>query len=147
MNQQAEEARILRVCAGDREAFDFLCVWARYCHEVDDIIDGDRRDVADILSTFALAPMVYSHPFYLRHLPALRQVVLLVANMFAESVEWEKSMVPWRREFAGVYRHAGNEMVIAVAQLCGGYDHARMISGEQREICYFTQHPETKGEA
>lgn len=137
-----EEKRILEICKGNQEAYDFLNLWARYCHEIDDIVDGARLAPEEVIATFALATMVYSHPFYLRNLPALRQVVLLIANMYADSVAWENEGQQWQREFSNCYRHAGNEMVFAVAQLCGGFEHVRSVSAEQREICYRTQHPE-----
>lgn len=141
---ETTEQRIARVCCQDREAIEFLCIWARYCHGVDDIVDGDCKTAEAILSTFSVAPLLFSHPFYLRNLCALRQVVLLVTNMYADSVKWENGKELWQREFANCYRHCGNEMLIAVAQICGGYDHARTISLEQRSICYETQHPEGK---
>lgn len=144
MLNETTEQRITRLCCGDREAIEFLCLWAQYCHRVDDVIDGDVTHTEGILGTFALAPVLFSHPFYLRHLFALRAVVLLVTNMYADSIAWANGPAPWQREFANCYRHCGNEMLIAVAQICGGYDHARTISLEQREQCYHTQHPEQK---
>lgn len=122
-------------------------MWARYCHEVDDIVDGGRKGPEALLSTLALAAMVYSHPFYLRNLAALRQVALLVTNTYADSVAWANSAVPWQRAFADCYRHCGNEMVFAVAALCGGYDHLRSIAQEQRVMCYEVQHGREAKEA
>lgn len=130
-----------RICNGDAEAMDFLARhWAPYVHGIDDIIDGDANGPEEILKVFAAAAMLYSHPFYLRNLNALRAVVLMVTNMYADSVKWEKSLLPWRREWADHARHVGMEMVIAVAQIAGGYEHGRRISEEQRAICYVEHH-------
>ncbi len=130
-----------RVCLGNTEAIDFLANhWALYVHEIDDIIDGDRTTAEEILSTFARAIILYSHPFYLRHLPALRQLALTITNTYADSVAWETRGEGWRRDWADHNRHVGMEMVIAVAQLCGGYEHGRLVSQELREIC-FAEHP------
>src|SRR5260221_14792047 len=63
-----------RACNGNADAFNFLTLWARYVHEIDDLVDGDRTGHEALLATFAFAIELYSHPFYLRHLPALRQV-------------------------------------------------------------------------
>lgn len=144
MLKETTEQRIFRICRGDREAVEFLCLWARYCHAIDDLVDEDVKGPEKLLSAFAQSPVLFSHPFYLRNMFALRAVVLLVTNMYADSVAWERSSLPWRREFANCYRHCGNEMLIAVAQICGGFDHAQTISLEQRELCYNTQHPEPK---
>jgi hypothetical protein len=128
------------LCPGNPEAQSFIRTWARYCHEIDDVIDGERPGAQDVLGTFALSALVYSHPFFLRNVFELRGVALVVANMYADSVEWEKSDTVWQRQFADCYRHAGNEMVLAVARLCGGWEHARRFSLAQRMMCWSTQH-------
>lgn len=145
--RQMDEGLLMRVCRGDREAMDFLSQWwAPYVHGIDDIIDGDRCGPEDVLREFARAAGLFSHPFYLRNLQGLRQVVLNVTNGYADSVAWEKSPVAWQREWADHHRHVGMEMVIAVAMICGGFEHARSISLEQRAICY-AEHHGRNGEA
>ena len=130
-----------RVTLNQPEAMDFLANhWAVYVHEIDDLVDGDRRGPEALLGTLARAALLYSHPFYLQHLPALRAVVLLVTNLYADSVLWEQSGEAWQRQWADHNRHAGMEMVVAIAQICGGYEHARAISREHRAICYHEHH-------
>lgn len=148
--EMTEAERLAVICCGDAEAMDFVARWAEYCHAGDDIVDSDNLRAEHIIRTSLVLPvLLFTHPFFLRN-PAitvsLRQVVLLVANTYADSVAWEHSHAPWQRAHADVLRHAGNEMVFAVAQICGGYDHARMISAEQRTVCYRTQHPENETE-
>lgn len=136
-----DTGQLERVCRGDREAMDFLCNWwAPYVHGIDDIIDGDANGPEEVLREFARAVGLYAHPFYLRNLAGLKQVVLNVTNAYADSVAWEKSGVAWQREWADHHRHAGMEMVIAVATICGGYEHARSISQEQRSVCWHEHH-------
>jgi hypothetical protein len=136
-----QEVRVLeRVCCGDAEAASFLREWSSYVHRVDDLVDGDATGAEALLEAFAAACLLYSHPFYLRHLAALRGVALVIANVYADSVAWERSGVAWQREWADHNRHAGMEMVIAVAQICGGYAHARRLSLEQRVHCYVDHH-------
>lgn len=138
-----------RICRGDTEAMDFLSQhWAPYVHDIDDIVDEvlparGQVDAERVLRAFARAAYLFSHPFYLKHIGALRQVVLVVTNMYADSVAWERSAVPWQREWADHARHAGMEMVIAVAMIAGGYEHARAISQEQRVICWHEHHTPT----
>jgi hypothetical protein len=143
---QLDNDLIQRVCCGNPSAMDFLAnYWSRYVHEIDDIIDGERPAPEDILATFALAVSVYAHPFYLANLAALKQLVLVINSTYADAVAWEKSEDAWQREFADHHRHVGMDMVVAVAQLCGGYEHGRNISREQRAICYHDHH-NRKGE-
>lgn len=130
----------------DAEAMDFLGQhWGPYVHAVDDIVD-EEVSAEKKIEAFARAAYLFSHPFYLRHIGALRQVVLLVTNTYADSVAWERSKIAWQRQWADHARHAGMEMVIAVAMIVGGYEHARAISLEQRTICYH-EHHNREGEA
>lgn len=134
-----DQAALLRCCCGNQEAIGFLLLWREYVHAIDDIIDGDRTGPEHILATFALAATLYSHPYYLRNIAALRALVYSITNSYADSVAWEKEG-GWRKEWADHNRHAGAEMVLAVAQLCGGYGHMRTLSPELRTICYCEHH-------
>lgn len=142
MNRYAfDVAKIDRFTLGNAEAADFLVRhWSPYCHEIDDIIDGERTTPEAILSTFARAVELYSHPFYLKHLAELKRLVLIINNSYADVVAWEKSPDAWQRAWADHHRHVAMEMGIAVAQICGGYDYARQLSQEQRAICYHDHH-------
>ncbi len=134
---------ILDVCKGNTEAVDFLNRWSAYAHGVDDLID-ETTDNEFKIALFARAIEIYSHPFYLKNLIALRQVALHANNMFADSVAWEKSDVKWQKDFADWGRHAATEMVIAVANIIGGYDHMRAVSLEMRKLCYTQHHKDGK---
>lgn len=142
MNRAETDFRLLeRICCGNREAMDWLAnFWSPYVHGIDDIIDGEAKGPEEILSTFALAAELYAHPFYVRHMAALKQLVLVITNCYADAVRWEGHLDKWKADWADHNRHVGMEMVIAVAQLCGGYSHARMISQEQRTICWLEHH-------
>jgi hypothetical protein len=141
VNEHDVEA-LNRCCLGNQEAMEFLMLWRDYVHDIDDIIDCDK-DNEKILATFAHAAIIYSHPFYLRNILALRQLVLNCTNAYADSVMWEQSTTEWHRTFSDVYRHFGSEMVLAVATICAGpnaYTHLRAISPELRNICYLEHH-------
>lgn len=132
------------ITCGDEEAASFLRSWRGYVHDIDDIID-EKVSNEFIIATFMQAVFLYSHPFYLKHLDALRQIVVNCTNAYADTVAWEKSEVTWKKNFSDHYRHFGAEMVIAVASICGGYVHAREISLVLRELCWLEHHNE-KGE-
>lgn len=132
----------LWVCNGNAAAGDFLRLWRDYVHAIDDIVDGDADDNEAVLGTFQKAIWVYSHPFYLENLVALRQLAVNCTNAYADSVAWEQSEVGWQRNFADHYRHFGAEMVLAIASICGGYAHMREVSKVLREICWKEHHDE-----
>lgn len=143
---QLDAALIERICLGNAEAVDFLANhWSPYVHEIDDIVDGERTKAGDICATFARAAMVYTHPFFLRNAAGLRQLVLNMTLTYADSAEWEKDHTDWKRAWADHARHVGMEMVVAVATIVGGYDHARRISQEQREMCHHDHHNSKTG--
>lgn len=135
-----DQAALARCCLGNQEAIGFLLLWRQYVHAIDDFIDNDRTGPEFLLTTFASAATLYSHPFYLKNLLALRQMVYNCTNAYADSVAWENSDLSWRRSFADHYRHFGAEMVLAVAGICGGYEHMRSISPELRIICWHEHH-------
>lgn len=139
---EAEQTRWLT--CGNESAADFLRLWRAYVHAIDDIIDGDAADPESILAAFMQAAFVYTHPFFTANAPALRQLAVNCTNAYADSVAWEKSPDAWRRQFSDHYRHYGAEMVLAIASLCGGYQHMRSVSLTLRETCY-TEHHDNEG--
>lgn len=137
---------VQRICCGNAQAMDFLANhWSPYVHEIDDLMDGDRPAKRDQLKTFARAAVLFTHPFFREHWQALRQVVLNVTVQYADTVDWETSPDAWKRDYADHNRHCGLEMVVAVATLCGGHEHAFAISQEQRVLCHVDHH-NRKGE-
>jgi len=123
------------------DAAEFLTGWHIYCHLIDDIVDGDTPFTNErFLEVLMLANKVYSLPFYRTYAPMLSSVVAMVTNTYADSVEWEKSDEEYKRKVADVIRQCGNEMIYAVANICGGHTLMRKISLRLREAAYLDQH-------
>lgn len=131
-------------CGPDRSALDFLHGWTVYCHAIDDLIDLAQPNPDKLLETLALANILYSSDFYARHHAALRMAVVLVTSAYADSVQWEKDGLDWRRQWADTLRFAGNDMVLAVAAACGGYKRVREVSLRLRENSWYLHHEGTK---
>lgn len=126
----------LAAANGNAEAADFLWVWGAYLRRVDDVIDDARWNHEDVLAAIMYACTFYSHPFYVRHATMLQLPVLLATNMFQDSCEWEVQPDLWKRQWADVFRHAGNAMIHSVALICGGWDHLRKYSQPLNAMCY-----------
>lgn len=142
---EQDRAALSRACAGNAEAMQWLSLWREYVHAIDDI--EDEETTAEFRQrVYVIALELYTHPFFKANELRLKQVVLNCTNAYADSLAWEKSEVKWQAEFADHYRHFGAEMVIAVAQICGGYDHARGISLELRRTCWL-EHHDAEGKA
>jgi hypothetical protein len=145
MNLAEQDVKALsRVCGGKPDAMQWLALWREYVHAIDDVEDEPWGTAANCPEArqriYVLALELYTHPFFKANEARLKQIVLNCTNAYADSLAWEKSGVKWQAEFADHYRHFGAEMVITVAQLCGGYDHARGISLELRETCWREHH-------
>lgn len=140
---ESDETRWLT--CGNEQAADFLRLWRSYVHAIDDIVDGDTPGAEPLLTTFLQAAFVYTHPFFLANALALRQIAINCTNAYADSVAWERAE-GWKGQFADHYRHFGAEMVLAIAHICGGYNHMRAASPVLRELCWKEHHNE-KGES
>jgi hypothetical protein len=136
---------LARACLNDAEAMSFLRLWSGYVHGIDDLIDEPGMTNEAKIGLFIQALQVYNHPFYLKHRTSLNPIIIGVTNLYADSVAWEKSPDAWKQAFSDWARHAGAEMVLAVANLAGGYAHMRRISLELRTVNYCEHHNE-KGE-
>lgn len=129
---------------GNPDALRFLFHWNIFCHGIDDLIDAPTRATpGEVIDAFAQANILYTHPFYQAHAVKLQMVVMLVTNAYADSVFWEHEKRSGLSAMADVLRFAGNEMVFAVALICGGYQHMRRISMRVRENSWITHHDET----
>jgi len=142
---EVEKQEALWLTRGNQQAMEFLGVWREYVHQIDDLIDGDSKGPEAVLNAFMLAAFVYTQPFFVAHMPALRQIAVNCTNAYADSVKWEKAE-GWRGQFSDHYRHFASEMVLAVASICGGYDHMRKISPMLREMGW-NEHHDEKGQA
>lgn len=135
----AMQLKLFRViCRDNQNAISFGLLWVRYNDEVDNLIDTveDGRPIftkEQILRVFVTALEVYNHPFYVEHRHHLHMVAALVTNTYTDSVLWERSPVESRRKMADVLRFCGNEMIFAMAMICGGYDHCRKLSQQIRD--------------
>src|SRR5208283_1061444 len=143
-----DEEFVKRLCCGKPEAISFFLEWYAWVHGIDDLIDeGLGSGVPGlepaearqrIVNTFAQAVVVLSHPFYVKHVDALRMTAVLVANRYADTVNYEYAdkAESWQKQWADHHRGVAMEMAMAVALICGGWAHARSLSQELVELCY-----------
>lgn len=128
-------------CQGNPDALAFLIAFHGYCHQIDDLIDGETAyNPENLLKVLMTANALYSTPFYLQHAWRLQAVVASITNTYADSVAWENSDEKWKSGVADVIRQCGNDMVLVVAFIVGGYNNMRAISLKLREFAYKDQH-------
>jgi len=126
-----EREMIDHACKGDAAAVDFVHRAIGYFHAADDVIDG-HADAEGTVKAFIAGQDLYCHPFFLRHGHALNAVMRTCISTYADSVRWEHSTDPGKRAWADWARHCGMDLVLAVADICGGWDHRRAVSLELR---------------
>ena len=115
------------------EAAAFVIAYRDYIHDIDDIIDeGAKRSSENILRVFARASALFTMPFWQMYGRQLLLVEQTINNTFTDSVEWEKSDVPWKINDSNVLRHCGIDMFYAVILLILGRDALRTISSDFR---------------
>lgn len=137
-------ARIyLEACCNNPDALLFVSAFHHYCHTIDDFVDGDKQITPEnLLDLLIQANNLYTTTFYINNCIKLQTVITNITNTYADSVAWEKSSEKWKRDVADVIRQCGNDMVVTVAWICGGYQHMRTISLKLREFAYHSQHKE-----
>lgn len=124
------------VAHGNAGAHEWLCLWHDYCHEIDDIIDIPDWSAERVIAVFERANALYTHAFYQTHRLALSPMILVATSLYNDANKWEQDPQLWKRWWAEVMRHCGNEVIFAVAQICGGYQHLKSITAPMLAMCY-----------
>ena len=142
------EKLLEKAANGNGAALNFLRGWSAYCHAVDDLVDDEpgALEPDNILKVMAMGMVIWNDGFYAANRAALLAVAWGVLNDYADSVAWEQSVVTWQMMFRQSNRHAGLQMALAVANLCGGFMHMRGLSAEAKEICW-ADHHDAEGKA
>jgi hypothetical protein len=135
----------IKLCKGNTDAMHTSDMWYQYCHGIDDILDKmkdgrPQMSRAQILSVFFKGLLFYNSTFYTKHREHLCSTAAMTHNMYADSVEWERSSLRRRRTMADVMRTCGNEMYFMIALLVGGESHMREMSLAIRERDWLGQH-------
>ena len=133
-----QKAKTLAMAAanGNLDALHFLGTWNAYCHAVDDLVDKPETSAESKVQTFVLANIVYSTKFYQSHAAELQIPVILLSNAYADSVDWCNAPEHTKRQAADILRFSGNEMILAVAFICGGWQLVRKLSPQLRVVSF-----------
>lgn len=138
MNEDINPEFVKEVCKGNAAAGDFLVLCINWFHAIDDLCDADQpgyqpnapaylRKQKEV-EAFAQAILVLSNDFYLRNIAGLRMELLQIAQLYSLSLKWEERDEEWLRRWADTQRHAGAQMILAVATICGGWSHATAVA-------------------
>lgn len=140
--QELLRQRIDGILGQDTEAAKFVRLFGVWCHGIDDDVDNPGMPPEQKVRLHWIAAALFSSNFYQAHARELFPVVSLIANAYADSVCWEKSEVDWQARQADVLRNCGNDMLLAVINIVGGYDAMREVSRLIREVSHYRHHDE-----
>lgn len=146
-----ERRTLLNLTCGNEEAASWIVLGREYIHLYDDIIDenllgnGDKNQgVQRLIRLAAMAIELYTHTWFKKNSLLLSSVMMISNLHFSDSVEWEKSDIPWQRQCSDWFRHGWLDAVMLTAYLCGGYEHASKHSKCFKQIAW-EQHHDEKG--
>lgn len=122
------------------EAYAFLMAFHAWAHLIDDLVDEPDRDRLQVVDVGMKANVLFSSPFYQAHAHALFVTTALIADAYRASVLAERSGGD-RAKFGDVMRLAGNQMILAVAMILGGWEHMQRISDQLWPMAWESQHP------
>ena len=131
---------------GNEEAEKFLQAFHAWAHLIDDIVDEPNRDRLDAVEVAMMANVLFSCPFYYQHAASLQMVTALIADAYRVSVIAERRGGDYAR-LADSLRLCGNQMVLAVAMIVGGWAHMQMISAKLWPAAWESQHPPAPAES
>ena len=131
-NFNLEQVLIAGACKDNAEAIDFVNRALSYFHAIDDLVDENTTAEFKIRLLIA-GQELYSHVYFARHAHWLNAIIRNCASTYADSVAWEHSADPAKQAHAEVWRHCGLELLFAVADLCGGWEHRRNVARDVRD--------------
>lgn len=133
-----------RLCHGNMEAMDWVQRGAAYVHLADDQVDdGAINQVQAARRACRLGAMaleLYTHPFFIRNMSALKHAMLNNLHLYELSVAWEHSDVPWQHSFSDWARHGWLQTCMVVGDICGGYDSTAAEAQEMMAMAYANHH-------
>lgn len=142
LSNEDEMRLILEVTKGDRHAAAFLASLYKASQIADDIADGEDKptDMARLMAT--MFGEICVNPFYLAHSMELRQSILTATANWLQATKWEGAD-RHRESYAFVWRESLDQVAVAVAEICGGFDWAVKMREQTAEALYTGEQKET----
>ena len=128
-------AAFAEMARGDQGALEFLRAFYLYAHNLDDLIDQDKKPAAafSIWSHMALLAEVAANPFFQKHRDFLLPVVWMSALAFVASEDRKNGADVLERITAQVLKSEYVNVFLAVCFCIGGFEHALAMSRKYRE--------------
>jgi hypothetical protein len=125
----------LRLTHDNNQAWLFVELFAERSHQLDDLIDGDKKVTDEELIEAELAWMLAlsSNTFYKAHQSFLMPILIMGCNSWLDANRWETSDDEVKRTHSDVIKSYYHEVVFAVVYICGGWKALREFTSKHRE--------------
>lgn len=118
--RHALEKLLMRASCADLDAYNFLCSFTQYFHDIVDFIesvDPSTFKISSFLPLLARTCTVYSIPFYSRNAHFLHVPIQRAISNRALATAWKDHGQEWKREQARTLRLSISEVILAVAEI------------------------------
>lgn len=129
-----ERDLMLRWCKGCESAAEFLTLLSKSYHIADDFVDRDKDP--ESYSSGMMATLMHltlvdipANTFYQAHRTELAPVMSSSFLIWNASNKWADGDDN-QQHFSYVYREIGEQIIITVARIVGGIDHAILVTDE-----------------
>lgn len=123
---------------------EWVALGRTYVHLADDKVDGGPVDAVAAARRDcrlgALALELYTHPFFVQNMAVLKYAMLRSFHAYEHSVRWEKSELPWQRNYSDWARHGWLDVCLTVGDICSGYDRTAAEYPEMMAMAYANHH-------
>lgn len=141
-NEQDRDAFFRAVAMGNTDAEEYLRLIAKLVYLADSLVDEDlsfqdKQKYTIHIMHIAMCRMPMN-PFYIRYSPSLAPLITSVLVAWEQSDNWKVSGDLKQKIFGFVRRENIDGLVVAVAAIVGGLDHARKVTDLIYEVCHDT---------
>lgn len=123
---------------GNVEACAFLYAFHAWAHLIDDLVDEPDMDRLATVDVGMKANVMFSSPFYQAHAHVLSVTTAVIADAYAWSVRCERKGGDIAK-LAESLRLAGNQMILAIAMIMGGWEHMQRVSAKLWPLVFDNQ--------
>jgi len=128
----------------DSEALEFIKLWSVYCHKFDDLVD-EEFNVEKLVECNNEMIRLLSSKFFQKNKEFLISQIYIAAWNYKHSEDLKFSSRYEERLLAQYLSHEGNNMLLTVALITGGYDLMKKVAPKILNLTY-VEHPLNVGE-
>jgi hypothetical protein len=134
------------IARGDQAAYDFLAAFYLWCHKHDDLIDRDKpvKPEENVWFNLNLFQQLARNPFYQKNHEFLWPVLVTSGLSWIASEDFKRKENVLEKITAQVLKSEYVNVILAIAFLVGGFEHALAMSRKYREYAFDDEKPQVQ---